>query len=61
VPTLEDLLEVQNLANEAGLPTTLISDVGYHQFKGLTTTTSLGIGPARKEQINHITGKYKLL
>lgn len=60
VPTLDDLIKAETQAKEAGLHYSLIHDLGYTCFEGQTTITALGIGPARKEEIQHITGAYPL-
>lgn len=66
VETEEQLLEAHRLAKEAGLPTSLIQDIGATEFKGVPTYTTCAIGPADSEAINKITGpngqvKVKLL
>ena len=61
VPSLDALKEAKQLADDAGIPNALIYDLGYTQFHGETTITALGIGPARRTEVDHITGKYKLL
>ena len=61
VPNLDKLLKAEALAKETGLHTSLIHDLGYTCFEGQTTITVLGIGPAYKEEIKHITKRFQLL
>jgi peptidyl-tRNA hydrolase len=61
-PSLEHLLRFEELAKEAGLPFFRVVDSGCPNFfNGEPTITALGIGPARKDQIKHITKKLQLL
>lgn len=61
-PSLEHLLHFEELAKEAGLPFFRVIDSGCPNFfNGEPIVTALGIGPARKEQIKHITKKLQLL
>lgn len=59
--SLDALLKAEKLAQEAGIPCTLVNDLGYTCFEGQPTITVLGIGPARKSEIQHITKKFQLL
>lgn len=62
VPTLDQLLEAEQKAKEAGLSFFKVIDSGcMNFFEGKPIITALGIGPATKQQINHITGKFKLI
>ena len=48
-------------AKAAGIPAELIIDSGHimpPHFDGSPIITALGIGPARREQINHITKRF---
>lgn len=45
----------------AGIPATLITDLGYTQFEGRPTVTALGIGPARKEEVHHFLKRFQLM
>jgi PTH2 family peptidyl-tRNA hydrolase len=56
-----DLLEAYRLALEAGLPTSLIVDIGNTEFHGVPTNTAVAIGPARSEDIDKITGPTGLV
>lgn len=51
-------------AQQAGLPCVLITDSGHimpPHFDGSPIVTALGIGPARRDEINHITRKFQLV
>ena len=62
VPNIVQLHRIENEAREAGLSTYIVVDSGCENFfGGHPIVTALGIGPARKEQIQHITRKLKLL
>lgn len=62
VSNLDQLLKAEYLAKESGLPFFLVTDSGCENFfGGEPTITALGIGPATKSQIKHITKKLKLL
>jgi peptidyl-tRNA hydrolase, PTH2 family len=56
----QELVDLQNKAIAAGLPTSLITDSGRTEFKGVPTMTALGIGPGDADIINTITGHLKL-
>ena len=56
----EELLEVYNKAQAAGLPCALITDAGNTEFHGVPTNTCVGIGPSWSEKIDEITGNLKL-
>jgi PTH2 family peptidyl-tRNA hydrolase len=52
----------ENAAKEAGIPYFRVIDSGCPNFfDGKPIVTALGLGPATKEQIQHITGKFKLM
>lgn len=61
VDSLEELLEIERQAKEAGLLTALITDAGYTEFHGVPTITALAIGPNWNEDIDKITKNLKLL
>lgn len=61
VDSLDELMEVYRQAREAGLPVSLIQDIGKTEFNGQPTYTTVGIGPAPSELIDPITGHLKLL
>ncbi len=60
VKDLEELHKYVQLANNAGLITSLITDAGMTQIPQ-GTTTCLGIGPDEETKINSVTGKLKLI
>lgn len=61
VDSEEELLEIVNQAQVAGLPCALITDAGLTEFNGVPTNTCCAIGPAWSEEIDAITGHLKLL
>ncbi|RLJ08311.1 MAG: peptidyl-tRNA hydrolase [Candidatus Aenigmatarchaeota archaeon] len=60
VSDLRSLKRYLDKAKRAGIPSALIMDRGLTQLKP-GTITCLGLGPAREEEIDRITGKLKLL
>lgn len=59
---LDQLLNAEQLAKEAGLSFFRVTDSGCTNFfGGEPTITALGIGPATKSQINHITRRLQLM
>lgn len=58
------ILKAYAAAKEAGLPCDLIIDQHHvipgTQFTGEPIITALGIGPARKSEIHHITKRFSL-
>lgn len=56
----EELLEVYNNAQNAGVRRSIIKDEGRTELQGQNYTT-VAIGPASAEDVNAITGKLKLL
>jgi len=54
------LSALERQANDAHLPTALIRDAG-HTVVAPGTITCLGIGPARREAIDAITGELRLV
>jgi peptidyl-tRNA hydrolase len=62
VPDLDQLLMAEQQAKEVGLSFFRVVDSGCKNFfNGEPTVTALGIGPATKAQIQHITKRFKLL
>jgi len=60
--SLGQLLLAENAAKEAGIPYFRVIDSGCENFYGgKPIVTALGLGPATRSQINHITGKFHLL
>lgn len=56
----EELLTVLAEAEAAGLPCRLITDSGLTEFAGVPTNTCIAIGPARKSDLDPITGHLPL-
>lgn len=62
VKNLDQLLRAQAEATAAGVPSYLVTDSGCANFfNGEPTITALGLGPATKEQIKHITRRFQLM
>jgi peptidyl-tRNA hydrolase len=62
IPNLAQLFRAELEAKQSGLSTFRVTDSGCSNFYGgQPTITALGIGPATKSQISHITNGYKLL
>ena len=57
----EELLEIRDRAQDAGLEVHLITDSGKTEFHGQPTNTCLAIGPDLAEKIDTITGHLQLL
>lgn len=55
-----ELLEVFEAAKDFGLPAALIEDAGRTEIPA-GTKTCVGIGPAKEEDIDKVTGHLKLL
>ncbi len=59
---LGQLLLAENAAKEAGIPCFRVTDSGCKNFfDGKPTITALGLGPATKDQIKHITRRFQLM
>ena len=56
----EELMELRRLAIDHSLPFALIRDAGMTELPPGTITV-LGIGPAKAEAIDEVTGELKLL
>lgn len=52
----EELLALHKRAQESGLHTHLVTDLGHTEFHGVETHTAVAIGPAPIEQVDAITG-----
>lgn len=61
VDTLEELNDIQNSAQEAGLLVYEINDLGKTEFGGECTKTCISIGPHEDEKIDSITKGLSLL
>ena len=57
---LKELMEIYGRVKKSKLPYALIKDAGMTEVEPGTITV-LGIGPARDEDIDKITGKLKML
>ena len=60
VPTLRAMYEIKTNAEMAGIATSLIIDAGRTEIEP-GTVTALGLGPARSEDLDKITGDLQLL
>ena len=60
VEKLQDLFELKEKARREGLSTALITDAGLTEIAPGTVTV-LGIGPARADYIDKVTGNLKLV
>ena len=60
VVALQDLFELKEIARRHGLPAALITDAGLTEVPPGTITV-LGIGPAKVEELDKLTGHLKLL
>lgn len=59
---LDQLLRAEQAARDAGLSIFRVVESGCENFfGGQSVITALGIGPATREEIQHITKKLKLL
>lgn len=59
---LAQLLKAKEQAEAAGIPTYLVTDSGCENFfNGEPTITALGLGPACRDQIKHITKRFQLM
>lgn len=56
----EHLLDMQQQAEAAGLPTTVVRDAGHTQIPSGSLTV-VAIGPAEASLIDRLTGELKLL
>ncbi|MFA6363698.1 peptidyl-tRNA hydrolase Pth2 [Methanoregula sp.] len=54
------LFEIKVLAEQAGISTSLIQDAGMTEIPP-GTITALGLGPAKSEELDRITGTLSLL
>jgi peptidyl-tRNA hydrolase len=60
--SLDRILAAKDMAEAAGIPAFLVTDSGCSNFfDGKPIVTALGLGPATKDQIKHITRRFQLL
>ena len=59
-PDEQTLFELKVIAERAGIATSLVQDAGMTEIPP-GTITALGIGPARSEDLDRITGALTLL
>jgi len=57
----DELIKLYEKAKDANIPTALITDAGFTEFKGVPTNTCIGIGPYWSEDIDKISGGLPLL
>lgn len=57
----QELIDVYNNAQKAGLISCLITDKGLTEFNGVPTLTCCAIGPEYSDEIDKITAGLKLL
>lgn len=60
VESTQDLLDLQEKANDLKLPSALVIDEGRTEISN-GSITCLGIGPSTKELIDEVTGELRLL
>ncbi|MCK8519434.1 peptidyl-tRNA hydrolase Pth2 [Methanoculleus sp. 7T] len=60
VQTERQLFELKTIAERAGIPASIIQDAGMTEIPP-GTVTALGLGPARAEDLDRITGDLSLL
>lgn len=61
VSSEEKLMELRDSASDAGIPVSIIVDVGKTEFHGEPTLTAIAIGPFDRNAIDKITGTLELL
>lgn len=60
VNTEQEILDIYEQAQAAGIPHALIRDAGLTEFNGVPTITSIGLGPWAPAEIDKITGALPL-
>lgn len=59
-PTLDSMVEIQQRASRAGIPTVWVDDAGFTEVPP-GTRTCLGVGPAPASELDRFTGGLPLL
>lgn len=60
--SINHILTAKEMAESSGISTFLVTDSGCSNFfDGKPIITALGLGPATKDQIKHITRRFQLL
>ncbi|WOF16492.1 peptidyl-tRNA hydrolase [Methanoplanus sp. FWC-SCC4] len=60
VNSQREMYELKTIAEDAGIPASLIVDAGMTEIPP-GTVTALGLGPAKSEDLDKITGDLQLL
>jgi peptidyl-tRNA hydrolase, PTH2 family len=58
--SLEDLMKIQQAADDAGVMSRLVYDAGLTEFDGIETVTALAIGPDYDDKIDEVTKDLRL-
>lgn len=61
VDTEADLLRLRDLAQERGIPHSLVTDQGRTEFHGVPTVTALALGPDSKAVLDPLCGPNGLI
>ena len=61
VDSLEELIELFDLARKLDIPCSLIQDAGLTEFGGVPTYTAIAVGPAASEDVDKVTKGLPLL
>lgn len=61
VDSEQELMEIYEKAQKAGLTIHLVTDSGKTEFNGVPTRTCLAVGPNEASKIDEVTGHLKLL
>jgi PTH2 family peptidyl-tRNA hydrolase len=61
VDSESELDHLYEMAKEHGVPCAMIIDEGLTEFNGVKTKTCIAVGPAKSDEVDHITGGLSLL
>lgn len=61
VDSEQELLDLHQKAQDAGIMSYIVTDIGKTEFNGVPTITALAIGPDEPDLINPLTSHLKLL